>query len=192
MTRIKDEMRERIIEAARNTFSRFGYKKATLEDIARLTFKGKSSIYYYFSDKEEIFMAVVQKEAGLLRQELLLAMEKENNPLDKLKAYCITRIKTFSKMVNYYTAVKDDLLQRMPFIDTLRVQYDHDEMNIVKSIIEQGIKDGVFKKVEVESCARAIVIAMKGFEYPLMVQAEKSYESDIEYFINLLFHGICR
>ncbi|MEO0226014.1 MAG: helix-turn-helix domain-containing protein [candidate division WOR-3 bacterium] len=55
MTVSKKAMRDSIIDSARYVFSRFGYRKATMDSIARAARKAKSSIYYYFRDKEEIF-----------------------------------------------------------------------------------------------------------------------------------------
>ena len=60
-------MRENIVSAATEVFSRYGFKKTSMEDIARALRMGKSSIYYYFKGKEEIFQAVVDREANLLR-----------------------------------------------------------------------------------------------------------------------------
>jgi len=54
-------IQHRIVHTASQVFSRFGFKKATMEDIANAVGMGKSSIYYYFKSKEEIFEAVVKK-----------------------------------------------------------------------------------------------------------------------------------
>lgn len=64
----KDQVRNNIIRAAGTIFSKFGFRKTTMDEIARAAGKGKSSIYYYFSSKEEIFEAVVVKEARTLKK----------------------------------------------------------------------------------------------------------------------------
>ena len=55
----KDTVREEILTVAQDIFSRYGYKKTTLDDIAQAIRKGKSSLYYYFSSKEDLFQAVI-------------------------------------------------------------------------------------------------------------------------------------
>ena len=50
-----ESVRVSILEAAQGLFSKFGYKKTTMEDIAQELHKGKSSLYYYFKNKEENF-----------------------------------------------------------------------------------------------------------------------------------------
>jgi len=63
----KEEYRKRIITTAGEIFSRYGFKKTTMDEIANGLKMGKSSIYYYFASKEEIFEAVVLNEANILR-----------------------------------------------------------------------------------------------------------------------------
>ncbi len=66
LTPSQDANRTAILDASRDLFARFGYKKTTMEDIAMALRKGKSSLYYYFKNKEEIFQAVIELESELL------------------------------------------------------------------------------------------------------------------------------
>jgi AcrR family transcriptional regulator len=60
----KEEYRLKIIFTASRIFSRHGFKNTTMDEISRALKKGKSSIYYYYGSKEEIFEAVVKYEAN--------------------------------------------------------------------------------------------------------------------------------
>src|ERR1700681_2045142 len=57
----EDLVLQEIIGGARALFEKFGLKKTTMEDIAKEIGKGKSSLYYYFPSKYEIFAAVVDQ-----------------------------------------------------------------------------------------------------------------------------------
>ncbi len=70
MVVVKEEIRNHIVGVARKIFTRNGFKKTTMEEIAEVSQKGKSSIYYYFASKEEIFRAVVENEARELKERL--------------------------------------------------------------------------------------------------------------------------
>ena len=70
----KEEIRDQIVSSARQVFSRFGFKKTTMDEIAQGARKGKSSIYYYFTSKEDIYRAVIEKEATILRDEVQKAI----------------------------------------------------------------------------------------------------------------------
>jgi TetR/AcrR family transcriptional repressor of mexJK operon len=56
-----DQKRTLILEAALKRFKRFGLSKTTMEEIARDLEISKGSLYYYFSDKESIYVAVVER-----------------------------------------------------------------------------------------------------------------------------------
>ena len=95
----KEEYRKRIVISAGQIFSRFGFKKTTMDEIARALNMGKSSIYYYFESKEEIFEAVVLHEANILRNELTTAIKSVESPIDKMKNYVYVRMKADRKSV---------------------------------------------------------------------------------------------
>ena len=50
-----DKVRDNLVNAARQLFTRFGFEKTTMNEIAMEARKGKSSLYYYFTSKEEVF-----------------------------------------------------------------------------------------------------------------------------------------
>lgn len=65
--------RSRILEAGIKLFSRYGYMKTSLEDIAREAGIAKATIYYYFPSKEETFLAAFRDKA----QELFEVLERQ-------------------------------------------------------------------------------------------------------------------
>ena len=119
----KDAVRENILTIAQEIFSKFGYKKTTLDDIANAVRKGKSSLYYYFSSKEDLFQEVIQKEAYILMVELSKVLSKDMDPADKLRDYVMTKITTYRQLANFYNAIENDTAA-VEFIDKIKSQYD--------------------------------------------------------------------
>jgi AcrR family transcriptional regulator len=188
-----EEIRARIIDIARNIFTHFGFKKTTMEEIAQATKKGKSSIYYYFSSKEEIFKAVVEKEAEELKSELARKTENINDPIEKLKMYILVRMRKLDKLTNFYSALKSDYLGHLEFIEEIRKKYDKEEIRIVAGIIQDGIDRGKFSVEDAELSAVAIVTAMKGLEVPLFLNKEhRNVETRLSNLIDFLFYGIVK
>ncbi len=189
----KDEVKETIINVARHIFSRFGFKKTTMDEIAIASRKGKSSIYYYFTSKEEIFQAVVEKEASMLKTELLKAISAVEDPREKLKAYVLVRMQTINNLSNFYNAIKNEYLSHLEFINQARVKYDKDEIQMVQNILNEGVKNNEFQIENTALAAFAIVTAMKGMEIPLFWEAEeKNIEQRIDNLLNVLFYGIIK
>ena len=57
----KDEMKERILEAALKRFTHYGSAKTTMNEIAEDLGCSKASLYYYFPDKKGLHRAVLMK-----------------------------------------------------------------------------------------------------------------------------------
>ena len=77
--------REEIIAACRKLFQSMSYKEITIKEIAEETSFTRPSIYNYFETKEEIFLALFQKEYESIVEELdLLCQRKEALSLEEL------------------------------------------------------------------------------------------------------------
>ena len=189
----QEDIREIIINVARNIFAKFGFRKTTMEEIAQAARKGKSSIYHYFNSKEEIFNAVVEKETSTLHLTLSEAINTSSTPEDKLKVYIQTRMDTISKLANLYNALKDEYLDHFGFIEKIRSRFDQKEIEMIKEILVEGINKRDFDVEDIEITAFGIITALKGLEYPIFIKKEYvDIEKRFNGLINILFHGIVR
>jgi AcrR family transcriptional regulator len=189
----KEEFRKKVILTAGQIFSRYGFKKTTMDEIARAMKMGKSSIYYYFASKEDIFEAVVRYEANILRNELTTAIKAEESPIDKMKNYVFVRMKAFEKLSNYYNAIFDKNLDHFEFIETIRQKYDREELAILRLILYLGARKKIFNVVNSEYTAMAIQTTLKGLEVPLFwKKKEVNIENRLEAILDVLFYGIMR
>lgn len=189
----QEETRIKIVGIARKIFSHFGFKKTTMEEIALASRKGKSSIYYYFNSKEEIFKAVLEKEAEELREELYGEISKIEDPIEQLKTYILVRMRQLEKLKNFYTALKSDHLSHLDFIEQIRKDYDNEEVKMITEIIKAGVENGTFAVDDPNLSAVAIVTAMKGLEVPLFITKKHgNFEARLNSLINFLFYGIIK
>src|SRR6516165_7249274 len=60
--------RKNILEIATEEFADKGFSGARVDDIAARTNTSKRMIYYYFADKEGLFVAVIEQAYGRIRQ----------------------------------------------------------------------------------------------------------------------------
>lgn len=189
----KEEYRHKILSTAGLIFSKFGFRKTSMDEIAKALKMGKSSIYYYFNSKEAIFEAVVLNEANILRNNLTTAIKAVDSPLDKMKNYVFVRMKSFEKLSNYYNAIFDKNLDHFDFIEKVREKYDREELAILRLILYDGTRKKVFNAQNSEYTAMAIQTTLKGLEVPLFwKKKEENIEARLNKILDVLFFGIVR
>jgi AcrR family transcriptional regulator len=188
----KDEVREQLVQAARQVFARFGYKKTALDDISREARKGKSTIYYYFKSKDDIFKAVIDAEAEIRAKTIDNQIKAIEDPQLKLKTYIYVRMLTLKKVGNYYEAIKNDLLDNLYFVNSFRNNHFDAEINLVKDLLLEGIGKGVYTIQNPELTAKTIVTLLQGFEVPLILKnlSDEELQKSVDEMLNILFFGI--
>jgi TetR/AcrR family transcriptional regulator, cholesterol catabolism regulator len=78
------ETREKILEAARDQFSRYGVRSVTMEDLARSVGISKKTIYQEFEDKKDLVNEVFGKILNEDRQKMVAILEGEDKVIDHL------------------------------------------------------------------------------------------------------------
>ena len=186
-----ENKRENIIDAARKVFSQYGFAKTTMDEIAQAAHKGKSSIYYYFTSKEEIFEAVVKTEANILKEEILAKIEATDDPLEKIKYYIISRMNGIKKLGNFYNAMQNDFLDHLQFIENARKEYDQMEFDVICDILKEGNDKENFDIQDTRLVAMALITIMKGLEIPIFIDTlHYDLENRIDDLLELVYNGI--
>lgn len=191
---INDDVGKALLAAATGIFARYGYQKTTVDDLAKAAGKGKSTFYYYYKSKEEIFRDVIEKEAQILRGKLIEAISIKGNAIKKMKNYVITRLSSFDKLVNFFSALKNEALQHFDFIEEVRSKYDAEQVNIIKMIFLEGIKENVIELDDIDLASESVAVVLKGLEYHLIFDKTKGKieEKKIDKIIDLIFKGLAK
>ena len=143
------ERREEIISACEKLYQTMSFKDITLIEIGNITTFSRTSIYNYFNTKEEIFLAMLQKEYELWIEELREIIAK-NKTLTKDK---------FSDLL------AKSLENRLQLLKLLSMNhFDMEENSCADNLCE-------FKKVYGESL-RTVEECLEKF-FPEMVSQEK-------------------
>jgi len=191
---IQDDVRQALLDAARSIFARYGYNKTTVDEIAKAARKGKSTFYYYYKSKEEIFNDVIEKEAQIFRMKLIESISKSTDPVKKIKSYIVTRLGYFKNLVNFYSVLKNEGNEYFVFIEDIRNKYDLEQVNIIKMVLLEGIQNNVIELDDVELASESIAMVLKGLEYNLMFgENGKLIEEDkIDKIVNMIFNGVSK
>lgn len=189
----KDQNKEAILEIAQEIFSKYGYKKTTLDDIANAVRKGKSSLYYYFSSKEDLFQGVIIKEVDVLKQALEKVVFRSMDAEEKLREYILTKLKTYRNLANLYNALENDVTA-IGFIESIKAKNERDEIRMIKRILIEGVRHNKFQIDDLNLTAIGITTAMRGLEMPLSAGSyhDTDIEMSVDNFVRILCYGIMR
>jgi len=93
---------------------------------------------------------------------------------------------------NYYEAIKNDLLDNLYFINTLRTNHFDAEVDLVKDMLIEGIVKGIYTIQNPELTAKTIVTLLQGFEVPLILKnlSDEELQKSVDEMLNILFFGI--
>ena len=189
----RDMNRETILKTAQEIFSKYGYKKTTLDDIANAVRKGKSSLYYYFKSKEDLFQAVIMKEVDILGKELDKVVNRNTDPVDKLRDYVLTKLTTFRGLANFYNALENDVTA-IGFIEDIKHKYEQYEIRMIKRILIEGVRKNEFEIYDFNLAAIGITMAIKGLEMPLSagVYSSLNLERGVDIILKIICYGIMK
>lgn len=165
-----------------------------MDEIARATKMGKSSIYYYYNSKEEIFEAVVVREAQELKRQLHKVINTDKSPIERLKDYILFRLDHVKTVANFYAVLNEDYLEQMEFVKRVRKKFEEEEYKMVYAILERGIHDGAFVINNPEIGAIAFTTMLKGLELPLFLReyTRSQKEQLLDDLISVIFYGIVK
>ena len=193
------ERREHILRAAQELFARFGFRKTTMEDVAKAARIAKATLYYYFKSKENILQELIYKKGEELRRRLLSAIRDAEGPVEKLRAYGVTRFKYFRKLALYYSILTQEYYQYLPFIEKERRDFNAFEIETLEGILREGIDQGLFSISDPRLYAFLLLQAMKGLELPIATGEALKYdgrtlevEEVLELLLGVVLHGITR
>lgn len=192
-TNKKDLNREAILQIAQDIFSKYGYRKTTLDDIANAVRKGKSSLYYYFNSKEDLFQAVISKEVDILKEALEKVVFRSMDPEEKLRGYILTKLSMFRNLANLYNALENDVTA-IGFIDDIKEKNSREEIRMIKRILIEGVRHSKFQIDDIGLTAIGISMAIKGLEMPIGTGNHSNYnlEMAVDNMVRLICYGIMK
>jgi AcrR family transcriptional regulator len=187
----KIDVKSQIIESATKHFSRYGFHKTTMDEIARNIHKAKGVLYYYFKNKEELFNEVLKQELGKLKAALLKIIHSNNNSLTILTDYILTRFRLLNKAVNYHETLKADFFEKYHFVKDVRDDFDDFEQTQLTAIIEKGNEEGYLNVKNIGPTVDVAMMIIKSIEIPLFLQDKyKEYKHTLYELMTMLTNGL--
>lgn len=167
---MKQKKIEAIISTAQKMFGRYGLQKTNLEEVAHMARVAKATIYNYFENKNAIYKEVLKTEADALLKKISQSVSRELSPKDKLTSFIKAKFSHMKKSVNILKVIRMGR-ERALIEERMICEYLFEkEVNIIHSILYEGVEKGIFHINNTLLSSRAIGESLRGFELNLSVR----------------------
>jgi AcrR family transcriptional regulator len=154
------ESRKKIIDAAMYVFSKQGFMKATIRDIAKHAGISIGGVYLYFKNKEELYKSLIderRRDIGALIEVTTAAAESATKALsDFLKLY-----------LEYALKHKEFILLHIrehgfTFGREEKKQFFRSQKKVIERIILKGISTGEFRDCDAKKMSDILMGSLRG------------------------------
>ena len=155
---MKDK-RTHIIETAMDLFAGKGYEGTSIRDIAEKASVNLAMVNYYFGSKEKLFENIVEYKSSVTRGLLDEILKNDKlSSIEKIHAVIDSYVEKLFLHRSFHRLIHQELIlnQREELQNSI-VNSILPNSLIIKRIIETGIKNGEFKKVDAELTLASLV-----------------------------------
>lgn len=152
-----DSKKDLILQTTREILAKFGFAKMTLDDVANALGMKKSSLYYYYDNKDALLEDVIKYEREnfcLIIQEALSAagstMDKIINYEKAKFNYVQSTLKMHEITISVFHEIKRKLLNEIQIIH-------QKEREMLKKNLDEGVQKGEIKKCDTRRIAWLLV-----------------------------------
>jgi AcrR family transcriptional regulator len=97
----QDNRRQQLLDVAARLFRERGYHVTSMRDIAREVGMLSGSIYYHFSSKEEMLLAVYEEGLRHIAERVDAAVAGQQTPWERLEAGCTAHLEALLELSDY-------------------------------------------------------------------------------------------
>lgn len=158
--------RNQILEAATIMISANGTANVTMEEVAKAAELSKGGVAYYFSSKNELFMAAYRAYFDSIFERGRTTMALFDDPLDKVLSYGWLYSDDEPRLKETgYPMVFDGMAMavRDPEYRRLFTEWVDSWIELLKSALDEGVEQGRFEVEDTDKAARAISSIYHGF-----------------------------
>jgi TetR/AcrR family transcriptional regulator, fatty acid metabolism regulator protein len=158
------ERKTQIIKATIECITKFGYNNFSMQDVAQIANVSKGIIHYYFLNKEDLMMAVLDRVAGDIEGLLAIINEKSASYEEKVRLLLSMCFSIVKDKREYYCINMDfwtQINQKEKVRQAVAKHYAKFRA-ATASIVQQGSEAGVFRKIDPNNAASVIISIVDG------------------------------
>jgi len=180
----------KILNAAEKRMIKFGYRKVTMDEIAKDLGMSKNTIYLHFASKAEMADELFVRLKQRINQGQAVIEKENKNPLDVISKNILFFQKELSPWFEHFLGdVKSDL----PDLWKDFTDYRTEKILEIKGLIEKGIQRGIFRKVNPGLAVRVYLGAVDSIINPeILTQENVSFQGALEAVLDIWSSGVLK
>lgn len=173
------DVRDQIVTAATEHFSRYGYEKTTVSDLAKAIGFSKAYIYKFFESKQAIGEMICSNCLREIETEIRAAVDESDRPPEKLrrmfKSAVEASLRLFSRDRKLYEIAISAATERWQ----ATTAYEQRIRTLLQDILQEGRQTGDFeRKTPIDETSMAIYLVMRPYLNPLLLQHSFDYTDE--------------
>lgn len=165
------EVRDQIVAAATEHFSRYGYEKTTVSDLARAIGFSKAYIYKFFESKQAIGEMICVNCLREIESEVRTAVAETDLPPEKLrrifKVFTEASLRLFFRDRKLYEIAASAATENWQAVQA----YEARVQKLLQEVLQEGRQSGDFeRKTPLDETAMAIYLVLRPYLNPLLLQ----------------------
>jgi len=173
---VDHEVRDQIVTAATEHFSRYGYEKTTVSDLAKAIGFSKAYIYKFFESKQAIGEMICANCLRQIEAEIREAVTQADLPPEKLRRMFKTAteasLKLFFQDRKLYEIAAAAATENWQSV----IAYEERIQKLLQEVLQAGRQTGDFeRKTPLDETVKAIYLVMRPYLNPLLLQHSFGY-----------------
>ena len=183
----KDLKRQRVLDAAKRRFGRFGIRATTMQDIAREADIAVGTIYQFFPDKDALILAWVDEHRQLMHAQFAAALRAPRPADAKLREFVRLRFHTVRQM-REEPAIAEITRAVLRLTPKAVPEMAQTAVGQLRLILEEGLRTKCLPSVDPARDTEILFHALNGFfpavEDPILGPPdEKTMQRVVDWFI---------
>lgn len=191
------DLRDAILDAADRLMAQHGFRRITMDDVAREAGVAKRTIYLRFSSKEELGLSSIGRVVEAAQHSMATIGRERADPCRRLREMLMVRVMSRVNAVRNYTMALDELFEAVrPAYMERRKAYFEVERDLLAKVLAEGSASGHFCLDNAIETAETLIVATNAYlPYSLSVRELGSPETireNLSNLVDLLIRGLTR
>jgi len=167
------ESRKKLLEAAEACFTKYGFHASSVDMICKAAGMSKGAFYHHFTSKQELYLEMLDQWLKIIDRYIESARSDSKNVLELFRNIGEAKL------------LFQEAAGKLPIFIELWVRASRDEelkkimigsyykyLELFKSLIDEGINEGLIKKVNPDTVSRMVIAVAVGFIMQGMLDPE--------------------